>query len=58
MSRVLAAAEVSFAYECAEDVLREVSATVQRGRLTGVVGPNGSGKSTLLRLLGGLLRPP
>ncbi|MFP4501363.1 MAG: ABC transporter ATP-binding protein [Candidatus Hydrogenedentota bacterium] len=57
MSRLLAAAEVSFAYERGHEVLRDVGAVIHRGRLTGIVGPNGSGKSTLLRLLGGLLQP-
>src|SRR5690606_23196973 len=38
-------------------VLREVSARIAPGRITGLVGPNGAGKSTLLRTLAGLLVP-
>jgi iron complex transport system ATP-binding protein len=38
-------------------VLDNVSATVARGGLVGILGPNGSGKTTLIRLLAGLLRP-
>ncbi|MGY0497538.1 zinc ABC transporter ATP-binding protein AztA [Nocardia sp. FBN12] len=34
-------------------VLREVTATIPRGRITAIVGPNGSGKSTLLGVLAG-----
>ena len=53
---MLRADRVSFAY-ADNPVLHDVSLTVERGGLTGVLGPNGSGKTTLLRLLGGLLRP-
>ncbi|EST34146.1 ABC transporter ATP-binding protein [Streptomycetaceae bacterium MP113-05] len=35
----------------------EVSLTVGRGEIFGLLGPNGSGKSTLVRQLAGLLRP-
>jgi len=37
--------------------LDDVSLTVKRGELFGVVGPNGAGKTTLLRCLVGLLQP-
>ena len=53
---MLCADGVSFTY-LDDPVLCDVSLTVERGSLTGVLGPNGSGKTTLLRLLGGLLRP-
>ncbi|HWW86044.1 MAG TPA: ABC transporter ATP-binding protein [Vicinamibacterales bacterium] len=37
-------------------VLDDVSFTVNRRQIVGILGPNGSGKTTLLRLLGGTLR--
>jgi iron complex transport system ATP-binding protein len=38
-------------------VLQDVSLTLPRGRILGIVGPNGAGKSTLLRLIYRYLRP-
>ena len=37
--------------------LRDVSMSVERGEILGIVGPNGSGKSTLLEIVSGILRP-
>lgn len=37
--------------------LRDLSAKIFYGRLTGLVGPDGAGKTTLLRILTGLLKP-
>lgn len=42
---------VSFGYDPAEPVLRDVSFTVKPGQLVGVVGPTGSGKSTVVSLI-------
>ncbi len=40
-----------------EQILDAVSASVDDGRLVGVVGPNGAGKSTLLRAMNGVVEP-
>lgn len=39
-----------------QDVLQEVSFTVDPGEFVGIVGPNGAGKTTLLRVLLGLIK--
>ena len=35
--------------------LQDVSFTVERGAITGLIGPDGAGKTTLMRLLAGLM---
>jgi ATP-binding cassette subfamily B protein len=42
---------VSFHYEPARSILKDVSFTVPAGATVGIVGPSGAGKSTLSRLL-------
>ena len=37
--------------------LDNVSLTLGRGRIVGLLGPNGSGKSTLIKTINGLLTP-
>ena len=53
---MLELAGVTFAYGD-RPVLRDVSLTISRGEIVGVVGQSGGGKSTLLRLCAGLLAP-
>jgi iron complex transport system ATP-binding protein len=51
---------ISFSYPARGDAafsLRDVSLTVNRGSLTGLLGPNGCGKTTLLKLMSGIQRP-
>jgi iron complex transport system ATP-binding protein len=52
---------VSYAYREAKAgngfALRDVSVSVTRGSITGLLGPNGCGKTTLLKILSGILPP-
>jgi iron complex transport system ATP-binding protein len=58
---MLSASEVGFEYGGARAerafALRDVSLSVARGSLTGLLGPNGCGKTTLLKLLSGVIAP-
>jgi iron complex transport system ATP-binding protein len=62
MEVMLQASELSYGYssrrgDAQSFTLDQVSVTVERGSLTGLLGPNGCGKTTLLKLLSGVLQP-
>ncbi|MFJ7736118.1 heme ABC transporter ATP-binding protein [Lysinibacillus sp. NPDC097287] len=38
-----------------EPIVKDVSFTVEKGKVLGILGPNGSGKSTLLKVMSGIL---
>ena len=46
-----------FGYDSARPVLRDVSISIPRGRVVGIMGQSGCGKTTLLRIIGGALIP-
>ncbi|NLY86833.1 MAG: ABC transporter ATP-binding protein [Tissierellia bacterium] len=37
--------------------LNNVTLTIEKGKVVGILGPNGSGKTTLIKILAGILRP-
>ena len=38
-------------------VLDDISFTLERGKIIGLLGPNGSGKTTIMKLMNGLIKP-
>lgn len=46
-----------FAYREADWVLKDVSLSAPRGKITIIMGPSGTGKTTLLKILAGILMP-
>ncbi len=55
--RALSVDAVSFSYQRAVPILRDISFFVEKGEFLSLVGPNGSGKTTLLRLLDRIFLP-
>ncbi|MCM1282947.1 MAG: ABC transporter ATP-binding protein/permease [Muribaculaceae bacterium] len=48
---------VSFSYNGAAELLKELNLEFSSGSIVGIVGKNGCGKSTFLKLLAGIYRP-
>ncbi len=55
--RLLQLEDVTSGYMEDIDVLRNVSLTVRKGEISGLIGLNGAGKSTLFKTIYGFLRP-
>lgn len=56
-STVIDIADLDFAYDEKQPVLKGVDLQVNTGDFLAIIGPNGGGKSTLLKLILGLLKP-
>jgi len=41
----------------AQDVLFNISVSIEKGEIIAVIGPNGAGKTTLLKAISGIIRP-
>jgi len=56
MGSLLAVSGIGFSYR-SKPVLHDISFTVGRGAVCGLLGPNASGKTTLLKCINGVLNP-
>jgi len=56
-SDLLTLSDVTAGYVADIDVLRKVSLSIEKGRISGLIGLNGAGKSTLMKTICGFLRP-
>jgi len=54
--KILEVRGLYFSYD-GENVLEDITFSLDRGEFLGIIGPNGSGKSTLLKLITGILKP-
>lgn len=54
---VLSVEHLRYSYEKNTEILHDISATFQIGKITALIGANGSGKSTLLNLIAGAMKP-
>lgn len=57
MIPILECKNLTKAYHKNENVLNNITISLNQGRIIGLLGPNGSGKSTLIKLAAGLLTP-
>ena len=57
MEPILSVTDVTKNYSATAKALDNVTITLPKGRIVGLLGPNGSGKTTLLKLCAGLLTP-
>ena len=54
---ILSFENISFAYSKELEILSEISFSINKGEVFGIIGASGIGKSSLLRLIAGLERP-
>lgn len=57
MSELVEIHNLKKTYDKRKEALHDLTLTLPRGRIVGLLGPNGSGKTTLIKLLNGLLVP-
>lgn len=57
MSELVEIHNLKKSYDKRKEALHDLTLTLPRGRIVGLLGPNGSGKTTLIKLLNGLIVP-
>ncbi len=57
MSELIEIRGLTKAYDRQHVAVNNISLTLPRGKIIGLLGPNGSGKTTLIKMLNGLLTP-
>jgi phospholipid/cholesterol/gamma-HCH transport system ATP-binding protein len=57
VSSIVEIRNVSFGYDPARPVLQDISLSIPRGSVVGIMGQSGCGKTTTLRIIMGALRP-
>ena len=57
MNELIEITGLTKAYDANHVAVNNVSLTMPRGKIVGLLGPNGSGKTTLIKMLNGLLTP-
>jgi branched-chain amino acid transport system ATP-binding protein len=57
VSALLSMSGVTAGYAADIEILRNLSISIEAGRITGLIGLNGAGKSTLMKTICGFLRP-
>ena len=57
MSELVEIHNLKKSYDKRKEALHDLTLTLPRGRIVGLLGPNGSGQTTLIKLLNGLLVP-
>lgn len=57
MNNLVEISGVTKSYDGRVAAVDNVSLTLPKGRIIGILGPNGSGKTTMIKMLNGLLKP-
>lgn len=57
MNELVEIAGLTKAYDSTHIAINNLTITIPRGRIIGLLGPNGSGKTTLIKMMNGLVTP-